>query len=35
MLVGVEPDRPSASYKLNRLVSNRIRENTSGKAGQP
>lgn len=35
MLVGAEPDRPSASYKLNTLVSNRFRETTSGKAGQP
>lgn len=26
MLVGAKPDRPSASYKLNTLVSNRIRE---------
>lgn len=35
MLVGTKPDSPSASYKLNMLVSNRIRETTSGKAGQP
>lgn len=35
MLVGTEPDRPSASYKLNTLVSNTIRESTSGKAGEP
>ena len=34
MLVGVKPDRPSASYKLNTLVSNRIRETTSGKTAR-
>lgn len=35
MLVGAEPNRPSVSYKLNTLVSNRFRETTSGKTGQP
>lgn len=35
MLVGAGPNRPSASYKLNTLVSNRTRETTSGKTGQP
>lgn len=34
MLVGAKPDRPSANYKLNTLVSNRIRKATSGKTGQ-
>ena len=33
MLVGAKPDRPSANYKLNTLVSNRIRKATSGKTG--
>lgn len=35
MLVGAEPDRPSASYKLNTLVSNTIRQTPSGKAESP
>lgn len=34
MLVGAEPKRPSASYKLNTLVSNRIRGTSSGKTEQ-
>lgn len=33
MLVGAKPDRPSANYKLNTLVSNRIRKATTGKTG--
>lgn len=35
MLVGAKPDRPSASYKLNTLVSNRRRETTSRRTGWP
>lgn len=31
MLVGAKPERPSANYKLNTLVSNRIRKAKSGK----
>ena len=31
MLVGAKPERPSANYKLNTLVSNRIRKAPSGK----